>query len=251
MDGNGSIPGGEGQTFGANSSFKFDCHRGLPCFGQCCRDINIFLTPYDVARLRKKLGISSAEFLKKYTGELDLPGIKFPFLYLKMSEEDQLKCPFVTEGGCAVYQERPWSCRMAPVDVAGPDSFRFAFGRDKCLGLNEDREWTVREWMEIQDMYRYDEVESLFREIPFLISFTGQAALDRRIIQLFRMACYDIDTFRDFILRHKFLIKEGGLDADSFIRPVGDDQDLIKAGIKWLINVCSDTKALKKIDKLL
>lgn len=248
---NGVNPGGEGETFGAGSRFKFDCHRGLSCFGQCCRDINIFLTPFDIIRLRKKLGISSAEFLKKYTGELDLPGIKFPFLYLKMNEEDQLKCPFVTEGGCAVYQERPWSCRMAPVDMAGPERFRLAFDRDKCLGLNEDREWTVRDWMEIQDMHRYDEVESLFREIPFLIKFTGQAAIDRRIIQLFRLACYDVDTFRDFILRHKFLIKEGGLEAESFTRSVKDDEQLIKAGIKWLVNVTGNINTLKKINKLL
>lgn len=248
---NGGNNAGGRETFGAGDSFRFDCHPGLSCFGQCCRDINIFITPYDVLRLRKKLGISTKEFLEKYTGELELPGVKFPFLYLKMNEEDLLKCPFVTPSGCSVYQERPWSCRMAPVDIAGPGSFRFAFERDKCLGLNEDREWTVNDWMRSQEMDIYDGVEKTFKEIPGLIRFTGQEGLDRRIVQLFRMVCYDIDSFKDFILKNKFLLREGGVNQEDFRKSMKDDAQLLKNGIQWLINVAGSVNTLKKIDKLL
>lgn len=247
---NGGKHGGP-ETFGVSDSFKFDCHGGLSCFGQCCRDINIFLTPYDVLRLRKKLGITTAEFLNKYTGELDLPQAKFPFIYLRMNEEDQLKCPFVTERGCAVYEERPWSCRMAPVDIARPGIYRFAFDREKCLGLNEAREWTVRDWMCTQDMDIYGEVEKSFKEIPFLINFTGQEGLDRRIAQLFRLVCYDTDTFKDFILKNKFLLREGGVNQESFRQSLKDDAQTLKYGIQWLVTVCNDVKVLKKIDKVL
>ena len=34
------------------SKFRFSCHKGLSCFTQCCGDVNIFLTPYDVLRLK-------------------------------------------------------------------------------------------------------------------------------------------------------------------------------------------------------
>ncbi|MBE9544629.1 MAG: YkgJ family cysteine cluster protein, partial [Proteobacteria bacterium] len=27
-----------------NSEFKFKCHKGVKCFTECCRDINIILT---------------------------------------------------------------------------------------------------------------------------------------------------------------------------------------------------------------
>ena len=37
------------------SQFKFKCHPGIECFTQCCRDINIILTPYDIIRLKNKL----------------------------------------------------------------------------------------------------------------------------------------------------------------------------------------------------
>lgn len=248
---NGGNHAGGPETFSAGDSFKFDCHGGLSCFGQCCRDINIFLTPYDVLRLRRKLGITTAAFLNKHTGELDLPQAKFPFIYLKMNEEDQLKCPFVTERGCAVYEERPWSCRMAPVDIAGPGKYRFAFDREKCLGLKESREWNVREWMHAQQMEIYDEVEKSFKEIPFLIRSTGQEGLDRRIAQLFRLVCYDTDTFKDFVMRNRFLIREGGIDPEAFKRSLKDDVQLLQLGVRWLINVACNVKTLKKIDKVL
>ena len=49
------------------SQFKFKCHPGIECFTQCCRDINIILTPYDIIRLKNKLDLPSDEFLAIYT----------------------------------------------------------------------------------------------------------------------------------------------------------------------------------------
>lgn len=250
MTGSGTSSGSGPETFGAGGKFRFECHGGLPCFGKCCRDINIFLTPCDVIRLKKRLGLSSAEFLRIYTVDLELPGFKFSLPYLRMKEEN-LDCPFLSEGGCTVYPERPWSCRMAPVDLVGPGSFRIAFDREKCLGLGEDREWTVREWMDAQDMALYDTVESTFKEIPRLIGFTGREALDRRISQLFRMVSYDLDTFRGFIGRNRFLVKEAGLDREEFGEALKDDTRLLDAGVRWLIGACGSVKTLEKIDKIL
>ena len=50
-----------------NDVFQFACHPGVPCFNDCCGDVNIFLTPYDIIRLKSHLKISSGEFLQKYT----------------------------------------------------------------------------------------------------------------------------------------------------------------------------------------
>ncbi|MCJ7629281.1 MAG: hypothetical protein MUO50_12955, partial [Longimicrobiales bacterium] len=52
---------------GPNDTFKFGCHPGVSCFNTCCSDVNVFLSPYDVLRLAERLGISSTEFLEKYT----------------------------------------------------------------------------------------------------------------------------------------------------------------------------------------
>jgi len=237
-------------TFGHAEKFRFDCHPGLNCFGQCCRDISIFLTPYDVLRLRRSLGLSSGDFLRRYTAELDVPGSRFPLFYLKMNEND-LKCPFVTPKGCSVYRERPWSCRMAPLDMTGPGSFRIAFDREKCLGLNGEREWTPVEWMDSQEMSPYDTMEETFKELPRLIRFTGRQPLDRTLLKLFRLTCYDPDGFKDFILRHKFLIREAGLNPEDFMRSLKGDPALLNSATRWLINVSESEKTLKKIDKII
>ena len=47
--------------------FKFECRPGIACFNKCCGDVNIFLSPYDVLRLKNQLGMSSGDFLDKHT----------------------------------------------------------------------------------------------------------------------------------------------------------------------------------------
>ena len=46
-------------------AFRFNCYPGVSCFTNCCQDITIVLTPYDVLRLKNSLGIPSGEFLDK------------------------------------------------------------------------------------------------------------------------------------------------------------------------------------------
>ena len=55
----------EGMVPLGKSTFRFACHPGVSCFTQCCRKLDLFLYPYDIIRLKKRLGISSEEFLDK------------------------------------------------------------------------------------------------------------------------------------------------------------------------------------------
>ncbi len=45
----------------------FHCHSRLPCFTTCCRDVNIFLSPYDILRLKNRLAMPSGDFIERYT----------------------------------------------------------------------------------------------------------------------------------------------------------------------------------------
>ena len=47
--------------------FRFACHRDLECFTRCCRDITIFLTPYDIIRAKRAKNLSLEEFLAAHT----------------------------------------------------------------------------------------------------------------------------------------------------------------------------------------
>ncbi|MBI4677181.1 MAG: YkgJ family cysteine cluster protein [Elusimicrobia bacterium] len=149
-----------------DSEFSFSCHPGVACFNRCCADVNIFLTPYDVLRLKGALKMSSREFLKKHTIVPFDKNLKYPVFLLKMEENEGKTCPFVGEKGCGVYRDRPWSCRMYPVGLASPKEggaeaqkeFYFLLKESCCQGFGEDRKLTVGEWLEAQGVLEYDEM---------------------------------------------------------------------------------------------
>ncbi len=78
---------------GTDSQFSFKCHPGIECFTQCCRDINIILTPYDIIRLKNKLGLSSEEFLAIYTEPQMLEKTGLPVITLKFLDETKKMRP--------------------------------------------------------------------------------------------------------------------------------------------------------------
>ena len=49
---------------------QFRCHKDIDCFNACCKNIDIMLTPYDILRLKQRLGITSTEFLRRVHGTL-------------------------------------------------------------------------------------------------------------------------------------------------------------------------------------
>jgi hypothetical protein len=159
---------------GPGDTFRFGCHPGVSCFNTCCADVNIFLSPYDVLRLRKRLGISSTDFLEKYTLLPLQRNMTTPAVLLRMNEDEAKSCPFLTEQGCGVYSDRPWPCRMYPVGLATsrdtPDGWRgerfyFLLREEGCLGFQEAREWTIQEWLDDQEVDEFDEWGEAYKEL--------------------------------------------------------------------------------------
>ncbi len=122
-----------------DDTFKFKCHPGIDCFNSCCRDVTILLTPVDVIRLRTAIGMSSMDFLEFYTHRLISRKSGLPAIALKMSEDETKKCPFVTEQGCSVYDSRPYSCRLYPLDTEEGVEYKFAVDETTCHGLKNPR----------------------------------------------------------------------------------------------------------------
>ena len=52
-----------------NHTFSFLCSERVPCFNECCKDLNQALTPYDILRLKKHMGLPSSSFLERYTSQ--------------------------------------------------------------------------------------------------------------------------------------------------------------------------------------
>ena len=100
------------------SKFQFACHKGVKCFTDCCRGIDIMLTPYDILTIRKKLKMTSEEFLAVFTTPQILEKADLPVVTLKLLDDERKSCPFVEdEEGCAIYEDRPTTCRYYPLGV--------------------------------------------------------------------------------------------------------------------------------------
>jgi len=222
--------------------FRFACHSDLPCFNRCCADVNIILTPLDVLRLARRLGISTTEFLE--TGAL-VPitkDLRLPVVMLKMGEEPDKRCRFVGEAGCTVYEDRPWACRMYPLGVAVPPAraggepqpIYFLFEDDHCKGHGEDRTWSPVEWRADQGVREHEELEQGYRELvshPWFIG--GERQLDPRRMEMFYTACYDVDKFRSFVFESTFL-RRFELEPELTERLRTDDLALLRFAFRWL-----------------
>jgi uncharacterized protein len=227
---------------GLKNRFKFKCHPGVPCFTQCCRGINIILTPYDVIRLKNRLGLSSEEFLAIYTEPHIMEKTDLPVVTLKLLEDDQQSCPFVREEGCIVYQDRPTTCRYYPLGVAalthkeGADDEGFYFFVDEahCRGFEEEQTWTVEEWRQDQGADRHDEINAEWTDLVVRKrSFPQNIKLTDQSKQMFFLASYNIDKFREFVFSSSFL-KRYDIDAATLDEIKNDEIALLNFGMRWL-----------------
>ncbi len=240
--------------FTLDEEFNFECHKGLACYNTCCRDINIFLTPYDALRMGRSLGLSSGEFLQKYTlAYVGDDGI--PLVALKMMEDQDKTCSFVTPDGCSIYQDRPWSCRMYPVFPVSSEEQEFLIEESaSCLGFKEDNQRTTRGWKRDQDIDIYDKMNAAYKEITLHDYFQNGNKLEPGKAKLLYMACYDIDKFKKFLFGTKFF-EIYDVEADVIEKIKDDDLELLSFAYRWVkFNLFSaDTLKLrdKEMDKLL
>jgi Fe-S-cluster containining protein len=219
--------------------FTFHCGQDLDCFNCCCSDVSIVLTPYDVLRMKRALRMDSSEFLEKHTISPFTTDQKFPVVLLKMDPETN-KCLFVTEEGCSIYTHRPWACRMYPLGVAEPKNstptdraFHFLLREDLCHGHGRGRTFTVREWIADQGIEEYNMMGASFKELMLHDFWDKEEPLTPHQMDMYYMACYDLDRFRRFVFETRFLelfeIDEARVEA---IRT--DDEELLDLATQWL-----------------
>jgi Fe-S-cluster containining protein len=232
---------------GRNSKFNFKCHKDLQCFTQCCHDINVVLTPFDIIRLKNRLGLSSEEFLALYTEpqlleKTDLPVVTLKFLDDERSGAKRKSCPFVRRDGCLVYADRPTTCRYYPLGVAtlshkddpDGDEFYFLVNEPHCRGFEEEQAWTVSEWREDQGVEIYDRINAQWTELLVRKrSFPPNLHLTEQTKRMFFLVSYNIDKFREFVFESSFL-KRYEVDEATLLQIRNDEISLLEFGLKWL-----------------
>lgn len=223
---------------GPDDRFTFHCDPTLDCFGHCCQDVSILLTPYDVLRMKKALGINSSDFMEQYTSIAYSAEKRVPVVFLKMKEDDK-KCQFVSEKGCGVYANRPWACRMYPLGMAeratsqaAVERFYFVLKEELCHGHAKGGDCAVREFIDSQGVEPYDAMQLPFRRL-LAVAAEQKEALTNEQCAMYYMALYDLDRFRRFVFETRFLnlfdIDEARVHA---IRT--DDEELLELAVEWL-----------------
>lgn len=201
------------ELYDGNKEIQFRCYKGISCFNACCKSIDITLTPYDILRLKKRLGMTSGDFLVKYTfpfefGKDDIAGVKMKPV------EGGTQCQFMTEEGCSVYEDRPASCRYYPVALVSmrrqteyTDNDSYALVKEEhCKGHEEQRKLTINEYRQEQGLEDYDTLSRGWRQLILKKKSSGPyiGKPSQMSRQMFFMACYDLDRFSDFVMSDAF-----------------------------------------------
>ena len=229
---------------GPNTEFKFDCHKDCSCFTECCRKIDIMLTPYDVIRMKKRLGLNSDEFLLLYTEVKLLKNTDMPVATLKLLDDERESCPFVKDGeGCIIYEDRPTTCRYYPLGSASlsyteeeteEEDFFFMVEEPHCKGFDNDKTWSVDSWRTHEGVIECDRVNDGWtnllvrkKSIPSSVKLTEQSK------KMFFDISYNTEKFRRFVFESTFLTVYK-VEEEILEKIKEDDIALIEFGFDWL-----------------
>jgi len=220
----------------ANETFSFACHPGVDCFTDCCRQLELALTPYDILRLKRETKLDSAIFLDKYVIQEQEAEDVFPRFYLTMVDDGQASCVFVSDKGCTVYPGRPGACRAYPMgraairqDDNSIDDFFVLLKEPHCHGFAEQEEQNSEKYSSGQGLLDYNEFNDAVATILQHEKIRQGLRLSSQQTESFVLALYDLDSFRKQLV-------EGRLAASEKYDAIAhkEDEELLLFAVKWL-----------------
>ncbi len=230
------------ESFGGDREIRFQCRKGIACWNACCSNIDIALTPYDVLRLKRRLGLGSGEFLQRFTVPYEMEKDGMAGVKLRPADGGTA-CRFMTPEGCSVYEDRPTACRYYPVallsmrkqgESADCDSYALV-EEPHCLGHREPRPIAIADYRREQGVEEYDELGRGWRQLVLKKKSSGPTVgrPSKASLQLFFMACYDLDRFRAFVSSEPFS-KIYDLPPEERVAAMADDTALMLFAFRFL-----------------
>lgn len=222
-----------------DESFRFGCHPGVACFTDCCRELELALTPYDVLRLSSHLRLAASDFLDRYALVEPEESGAFPRVFLGMVDDGQASCPFVTASGCSVYADRPGACRTYPLGRGAfttPDGIRgerhVLLSEPHCKGFAEGGHQDIPAWQKDQDLAIYNAMNDEMLDILLHPCLKNGPPPKPQEIDIF-LSLYSLDTLRNLLLDGPAL----PISITERQELATDDLALLRLGIRWLNHV--------------
>ncbi|MDH3359735.1 MAG: YkgJ family cysteine cluster protein [Desulfobulbaceae bacterium] len=228
------------RPLGKDEEFKFACHPGVECFTECCRDLELALTPYDVLRMRAKLGLTTGEFLEQYclfeVSEED----GFPRVFLGMVDDGKGSCPFVSKDGCAIYEDRPAACRTYPVGRGafrkpdgGCEDLYVLLSEPHCKGFGQESKQDVGQWLDHEGLADYNAMNDATLAVYHHLKVNDGITLTDLQVETFILAFYNLDAFREGVLAGEVTL-QNELDDQLRREIADDDKALLLFAVEWL-----------------
>jgi hypothetical protein len=196
--------------------------------------------------------MSSGEFMDRHTILKTKTTHGFPEVMMQMDRDNDKRCPFVTAEGCSIYAHRPGACRTYPLGRASTkhpaletnEEFFFTVKEDHCRGFEEEKTWTVQEWLEDQGLEEYNRFNDLLMELYVMRARGKGRPLTPQHVQMFMMALYNTEKFRGFLLNSGFLNKFE-IEPELMEKLKADDMELLVFAFRWLRFALFQEPALK------
>lgn len=242
------------QALTADSKLRFRCHKGISCFNACCKAANVTLTPYDILRLKRRLGLGSSEFLRRHTVPFQMDADGLPGVKLK-TDEAGVCLQLAGDAGCAIYADRPTVCRYYPVALLALRKQGVPIAEERysvveeahCKGHEEPREISVADYRAEQGCEAYDALNREWYQLILKKKSAGSAVgrPPEASLRLFFMASYDLDTFRRFVLSENF--RNTYSLPDAVYREVEqDDEALLRFSYRFLRQVLFGERSIEE-----
>ena len=101
----------ENMTVGLDDTFQFHCTQ---C-GQCCVNReDILLSPMDIFKMSKELGLTHTQFFAKYCEAYIGDTTRMPIVRLQ-PVGDEMRCPLLKNHKCSVHKVKPSVCALYPL----------------------------------------------------------------------------------------------------------------------------------------
>ena len=202
------------------------------------------MSPYDVLRLSKHLGLAPSAFLDKYVLVEQAEGNAFPQAYLCMVDDGRASCPFVTATGCRVYADRPSACRTYPLgrgafntEDGNRHEMHILLTEPHCKGFNEGDQQDVTAWQKDQDLAIYNAMNDELLGILHHPRLKDGHPPDEFEEEIF-LLLYNLDTFRQQLLNGSLTLPFSITKTEQQ-ELATEDIALLRLGIRWLDHVLS------------
>ncbi len=221
--------------------FCFSCHPEVTCFTECCRQLDLSLTPYDVLRLKNSLHMHSGKFLEQYVIVEWDKRLVFPQCYLTMVDDGRASCVFVSSKGCKVYEDRPGACRAYPVgrgasrqdDKQKPTEIYVLVEEPHCRGFAGPSSLTPQEYLRDQGLDNYSRLNDTIMSILQHEKVQKGFRPNRKQLDQFILALYNLDQFRQEVSTGRITMPRP-LTPDEKLGVDGDDEQLLLLGVSWI-----------------